>query len=215
MIYQKNWRPHDPRNRSVGTGVFSAVGQWIAVSWLGGGLGMAGMDWFRWHHGSVTDPKFQLIARKTKSRVADVIAVWAFLLEDGSKNGASVSAFVASECDELLGLDAGQSSRVFGELEERGFISGNRIASPRRYFPAASMRPSGGAWAQIRALIFERDDYTCQYCGTRGTRLECDHITPVADGGQHTHDNLCTACFDCNRAKASQSLAEWEVKRGW
>ena len=25
-----------------------------------------GIDWFRWHHGSVTDPKFQLVARKSK-----------------------------------------------------------------------------------------------------------------------------------------------------
>lgn len=174
-----------------------------------------GIDWFRWHHGSVADPKFQLVARKAKTNVAAVIAVWATILEIGSKNSASVTAFSAAECDEMLGLDAGQSSRIFSELVVRGFISVNRITNPRRYFPSPSMRPSGGAWAKIRSFIFERDDYTCQYCGTRGTKLECDHIKPVADGGQHTHDNLCTACFDCNRAKASQSLADWEAKRGW
>jgi len=176
---------------------------------------MAGMDWFRWHHGSVTDPKFQLVARKTKSSVAEVISVWAFILEFGSKNGASVSAFSATDCDKLLGFDAGRSSRIVDGLVARGLISENRIASPRRYFPSPSMRPSGGVWAQVRAFIFERDDYTCQYCGTRCAKLECDHITPVADGGRHTHDNLCTACFNCNRSKASQSLAAWEVKRGW
>ncbi len=26
-----------------------------------------GIDWFRWHHGSVTDPKFQLIAKADRS----------------------------------------------------------------------------------------------------------------------------------------------------
>ena len=45
---------------------------------------MAGMDWFRWHHGSVTDPKFQLIAKKSGANVAEVIAVWATLLEAAS-----------------------------------------------------------------------------------------------------------------------------------
>lgn len=36
-----------------------------------------GIDWFRWHHGSVTDPKFKLIAKKKAgARVGDVIAVF-------------------------------------------------------------------------------------------------------------------------------------------
>jgi len=47
---------------------------------------MASMDWFRWHHGSVTDPKFQLIARKSGCSVAEVIGFWAMLLESASMN---------------------------------------------------------------------------------------------------------------------------------
>lgn len=43
-----------------------------------------GIDWFRWHHGSVTDPKFQLVARRSGASVPDVLAVWAFLLESAS-----------------------------------------------------------------------------------------------------------------------------------
>lgn len=45
-----------------------------------------GIDWFRWHHGSVTDPKFQLVARKSGASLPDVLAVWAYVLEQASAN---------------------------------------------------------------------------------------------------------------------------------
>lgn len=93
---------------------------------------MAGMDWFRWHHGSVTDPKFQLIARKTKSRVADVIAVWAFLLEAASKaddrGNTGQQDFEAIDC--ALGLDDGQAQAIHGAMVDRGVIvADGRIAA--------------------------------------------------------------------------------------
>lgn len=43
-----------------------------------------GIDWFRWHHGSVTDPKFQLVARRAGASLPDVLAVWSYLLEQAS-----------------------------------------------------------------------------------------------------------------------------------
>lgn len=43
-----------------------------------------GIDWFRWHHGSVKDEKFKLVARRAGASVPDVIAVWAFILEKAS-----------------------------------------------------------------------------------------------------------------------------------
>ncbi len=70
-------------------------------------------------------------------------------------------------------------------------------------------RPSAHAWRAIRTRVFARDDYTCQYCGERGKRLECDHVIPVARGGSHDDDNLKTACLPCNRSKRSRLLSEW------
>ena len=58
-------------------------------------------------------------------------------------------------------------------------------------------------------LIFTRDDYTCQYCGVRGTKLECDHKHPVARGGSHDDENLVTACRTCNRSKRDKLITEW------
>lgn len=73
----------------------------------------------------------------------------------------------------------------------------------------ADLRPPPSVWAVIRARIFNRDDYTCRYCGDRGGRLECDHIHPVSKGGSHDDDNLATACFDCNRSKHAKLPSEW------
>ena len=67
-------------------------------------------------------------------------------------------------------------------------------------------------WAEIRTAIFLRDDFTCQYCGERGVRLECDHIFPVVLGGASTPENLATACFSCNRSKGSKTLEQWGRK---
>lgn len=74
-------------------------------------------------------------------------------------------------------------------------------------------RPVQSEWARIRTTVFERDDFTCRYCGERGGRLECDHVVPVSRGGSHDFDNLATACFGCNRSKRDKMLAEWTVTR--
>jgi hypothetical protein len=70
-----------------------------------------------------------------------------------------------------------------------------------------------GAWSEIRSEVFARDNYTCQYCGARGGRLECDHIVPVALGGRTELSNLSTACLPCNRSKGAMPLESWRKMR--
>jgi hypothetical protein len=84
-----------------------------------------GIDWFRWHHGTVTDPKFGVIAKKSGSRVSDVIAVWAFVLESASAEAdrGQVGNIDHEALDFLLGLEDGQSSRIVEEMHARGLIS--------------------------------------------------------------------------------------------
>ena len=64
-------------------------------------------------------------------------------------------------------------------------------------------------WAELRDVVFRRDDYTCQYCGKRGGKLECDHVFPFSLGGLSTLNNLVTACISCNRSKGAKTLSEW------
>ncbi|HEX7048835.1 MAG TPA: hypothetical protein VF188_01385 [Longimicrobiales bacterium] len=44
------------------------------------------MDWFRWHHGTTTDPKWRVVARRSGQPLSAVIAVWAAILEYASES---------------------------------------------------------------------------------------------------------------------------------
>lgn len=75
--------------------------------------------------------------------------------------------------------------------------------------PGKRTRHMPSTWRVIRKEIFERDGYTCQYCGERNCRLECDHIIPASRGGGHDPANLTTACRKCNQSKRAKTPDEW------
>ena len=52
--------------------------------------------------------------------------------------------------------------------------------------------------------ILRRDDFTCQYCGTRSHVLTVDHVIPRRLGGAHTWTNVVAACPSCNRRKGGK-----------
>lgn len=58
-----------------------------------------------------------------------------------------------------------------------------------------------------RNLIYKRDDYECQYCGTK-KNLTIDHIIPRSKGGLDTWENLVACCNSCNVKKGNKSLKE-------
>jgi len=65
--------------------------------------------------------------------------------------------------------------------------------------------------ALTRQNIFKRDNFECQYCGTRKD-LTLDHIIPSSRGGQHTWVNLVTACKRCNAVKGDRTPDEAEMQ---
>ena len=56
-----------------------------------------------------------------------------------------------------------------------------------------------------RLEIFNRDKYTCQYCGKETRQLTLDHVIPRYKGGEHTWENVVSACISCNRHKAGKT----------
>jgi 5-methylcytosine-specific restriction endonuclease McrA len=52
-----------------------------------------------------------------------------------------------------------------------------------------------------RTAVFERDDYTCQFCKKRGGNMEADHIMPWATHSELRYDvtNGRTLCLPCHR----------------
>lgn len=61
---------------------------------------------------------------------------------------------------------------------------------------------------KLRFEIFERDCFTCQYCGRKSPEvvLSIDHIKPISKGGTNEKQNLITACLDCNKGKGTKIL---------
>lgn len=69
-----------------------------------------------------------------------------------------------------------------------------------------------------RERIYFRDNYTCNYCGTKVGQhhkllgrvmtmkdINLDHVTPRAQKGTNHPSNLVTACIKCNTRKADRT----------
>ena len=63
-----------------------------------------------------------------------------------------------------------------------------------------------------RREIFERDNYTCQYCGEATRDLTLDHIFPRVHGGGHAWENVVSACIPCNHRKAGRTPQEAHMR---
>jgi 5-methylcytosine-specific restriction endonuclease McrA len=59
-------------------------------------------------------------------------------------------------------------------------------------------------WDELREAIFVRDGSKCRRCGSN-LDLHCDHVVPMADGGQTTPDNLITLCRVCHSRKTAET----------
>jgi 5-methylcytosine-specific restriction endonuclease McrA len=56
-----------------------------------------------------------------------------------------------------------------------------------------------------RRAVFARDDWTCQYCGSRAN-LTVDHVIPRSKGGSSDWENIVASCAPCNRRKGNLLL---------
>jgi 5-methylcytosine-specific restriction endonuclease McrA len=94
-------------------------------------------------------------------------------------------------------------------LKEKAQVLSNRVIRLLNYvkLPMSriiSCKPS-------RAMIYKRDNNTCQYCGAT-TRLTVDHVIPRCRGGQDTWENLVVACSTCNTKKGNTLLEQTGMK---
>lgn len=69
---------------------------------------MASEHWFRWHHGTVTDPKWRIVAKRASNAmsrnvtVGHVLSVWASMLENASQS--SPRGELSNWSDEDIGV---------------------------------------------------------------------------------------------------------------
>jgi 5-methylcytosine-specific restriction endonuclease McrA len=116
----------------------------------------------------------------------------------------------------LLGhaLPSGEVAKVFeraldalvNQLEKQKFAKCAR-SRPQRGTPKGRHIP-----AAVRRMVWERDGGQCTFVSELGkrcesrTRLEWDHVEPVARGGQATPDNLRLRCRAHNQYAAERTF---------
>lgn len=75
------------------------------------------------------------------------------------------------------------------------------------YIDETFLISKGQARKAFRRSILEAWGGECAYCGRPGCTI--DHITPKSRGGQHSRENTCCACAECNGRKASHDWVQW------
>ena len=70
------------------------------------------------------------------------------------------------------------------------------------------MSKGGKKRLRLRFRVFQRNGFTCQYCGRKAPDvvLHVDHKFPHSKGGNYSLNNLITACGDCNIGKGDLLL---------
>lgn len=70
-----------------------------------------------------------------------------------------------------------------------------------------------------RENLYLRDEGRCQYCGDAvarsgegDSRFQYEHVTPRAQGGQTTWENIVVACNDCNQRKGNRTPEQAGMK---
>ena len=192
--------------------------------------------WFRWYEGTVEDGKFRAIARASRVTVRDVLALWAFMLEDAAhlehrgichRN----SNFMAS----VLDFEDGVIERILNEMQNLKMItcrsgaitvrkwrkrqfelsdnSSDRVRRHRAKRAAAGLMKQWSASKELRAKVYARDGYSCVYCGSEAD-LTIDHRMPEMRGGTHDIENLQTTCRRCNASKRDLTHEEFVSRNG-
>lgn len=73
---------------------------------------------------------------------------------------------------------------------------------------------------ELEQKLFDSYGKKCPYCNTRlklnkSNGIDCDHIIPLAKGGNSTIDNLQFICHTCNRRKDALSHKDFVILLKW
>jgi 5-methylcytosine-specific restriction endonuclease McrA len=125
---------------------------------------------------------------------------------------ATRSPYIQRQCSDCTAA-GGASARartiyVVWQKERKG---------PTRRTYAKRNRTKHGSVEQRewRQLIFERDDFTCQFCGARGGRLQADHILPFSTHPRLRYElsNGRTLCVPCHQTTPTYGWRGYWLKR--
>jgi hypothetical protein len=170
-----------------------------------------GIDWFRWHHGSVTDPKFQLVARRAGCRLPDVIAVWAFVLEQASSSNdrGAYGDLDFESIDLLMGFDDGVTQRIVVAMEARGLLADGLVAAWTKR-QVKRERTDDNSTERVKAFREKKRQETpeagCETPRNAMERQETPREEKSREDKEEAKASLSTADADDAADQASESL---------
>ena len=136
--------------------------------------------------------------------------IWSQSVVVFSKNYLPVSRIGIKRAIALLVTEKAEPLNLDSDREDPGWIvrSPNLVLRVPQYIRLTSARAEHfwKAPPANRKEILRRDRHTCQYCGST-KNLTLDHVIPKSRGGQHSWDNLATACNACNARKGDRTPA--------
>lgn len=160
----------------------------------------------------------QKYSSKSKKKIMKVCPI----CENQFETTYSCKKYCSKECKNIannqMRLDAYKKKKKSKKKKEQKICKGcNKTFSTSRPYQKFCSRECRRKFANsifgkplIFWEIFNRDNFTCQYCGRNptqhGVRLTIDHIKSQMDGGKTELDNLVTACIECNILKGSRPL---------
>lgn len=138
------------------------------------------------------------------------------------KNTLSKEVLILNQNYEPLSVTEVKKAFVISYLGKAQVIEtykGTSLNTVDQSFPVPSVvrlksyvRISRRTLSPTRRNILKRDNFKCQYCGTKIGPMTVDHVIPKTLGGKDTWENLVCACVKCNTRKGDISLREAEVE---
>lgn len=122
------------------------------------------MAWLKWHIGSSADPKFRVIAKHTKSKISEVIAVWLMVLEYAYEYDGSIEGLNREIIEAALNMRLDKVNAIFESMYELGLLADTLVAKweERQAVPERSQkqekRPMSNAERQRR----HRENKQCE-----------------------------------------------------
>ena len=161
--------------------------------------------WVKLYTEITRDPKWLTLDWEQRGIWCAVLAMTGEI-DDRDADGVETGALDTVEYTALrIRCDLGLFAQAVAAFTERGMIEERDgilyLPNYARYLPDKGRPPF--PVARWRSEVFERDDYRCRDCGSRGVQLQAHHVVPwhSAPDLRFDVDNGITLCRDCHHKR--------------
>jgi len=113
-----------------------------------------------------------------------------------SKRSGRLPPSIKANADEVIRIVNKLPLPITSVIIEDVLIDIARLNDPK--LKGSAYQKSNRLHENLRIATLMRDDFRCQQCRVKNTRLEAHHIKLTSEGGKDTINNLITLCSKCH-----------------